>query len=39
LTAYHRWLISEDREIAALTDGLVPVVRLPECAPDLAGHG
>lgn len=27
---YHRWLLTEDREVAALTAGLVPVVVLPE---------
>lgn len=25
---FHRWMLSEDEEIAALTDGLVPVVRI-----------
>lgn len=33
---YHRWLASADPKVAALTGGLVPVVRLPECPPDLA---
>jgi hypothetical protein len=33
---YHRWLISGDREVSALTGGLVPVVRLAECPPDVA---
>lgn len=33
---YHRWLTSEDPEVAALTDGLVPVVVLPQCDPVLA---
>lgn len=27
---FHRWKLSADPEIAALTDGLVPVVRLPD---------
>lgn len=33
---YHRWLVSDDPKVAALTGGLIPVVPLPECAPDLA---
>ncbi len=33
---YHRWLTSEDPEVYAMTGGLVPIVRLPECAEDLA---
>lgn len=33
---FHRWTVAADREVAALTDGLVPIVRLPECPPDLA---
>jgi ParB-like chromosome segregation protein Spo0J len=33
---YHRWLVSADPEVAALTGGMVPVVRLAECAPDVA---
>lgn len=33
---YHRWLTSADREVYALTDGKVPIVRLPECPEDLA---
>jgi ParB-like chromosome segregation protein Spo0J len=33
---YHRWLISGDPEVAALTGGLVPVVRLAQCPPDVA---
>lgn len=33
---YHRWLVAADPDIAAMTDGLVPVVELPECEPDLA---
>ena len=33
---YHRWLVSADQKIAALTGGLVPIVRLPQCPPDLA---
>ncbi len=27
---FHRWLIAEDPEVAAMTDGLVPIVRLPK---------
>lgn len=27
---YHRWLVSGDKEVAALTDGLVPIVFLDE---------
>ncbi|MXM67048.1 ParB N-terminal domain-containing protein [Streptomyces sp. HUCO-GS316] len=33
---YHRWLISGDAEVAALTDGLVPVVVLPPTDPATA---
>lgn len=33
---YHRWLTSADRDVHALTDGLVPIVRLPECPEDVA---
>src|SRR5262249_26788613 len=33
---YHRWITAEHPEIAALTDGQVPIVRLPEIAVDLA---
>lgn len=33
---YHRWRLSENAEVAALTGGLVPIVRLPECPPDVA---
>ena len=33
---YHRWKIAENRDVAALTGGLVPVVELPECDPVLA---
>lgn len=30
---YHRWLISEDEEVTALTGGLVPIVTLPPTDP------
>jgi ParB-like chromosome segregation protein Spo0J len=33
---YHRWLIAADKQVAALTGDLVPIVRLPQCPPDLA---
>jgi len=33
---YHRWLVAEDKQIAALTGGLVPIVTLAECPPDVA---
>src|SRR3954470_14009855 len=33
---YHRWLVAADPEVAGLTDGLVPVVELAACPPDLA---
>lgn len=33
---YHRWLVSEQPKVAGMTDGLVPIVRLPECPSDLA---
>jgi ParB-like chromosome segregation protein Spo0J len=33
---YHRWLVSADPEVAALTDGMVPVVALPSTDPVLA---
>lgn len=33
---YHRWMTAADPAVAALTDGLVPVVILPECDPTLA---
>ena len=33
---YHRWKISADPDIAAMTGGLVPVCVLPECDPALA---
>ncbi len=33
---YHRWLTSNHPDVRALTDGLVPIVRLPECDDDLA---
>lgn len=33
---YHRWLVSDDAEVAALTGGLVPIVRLPQCPDDQA---
>src|SRR5690606_10360544 len=33
---YHRWSTSADPDVYALTDGYVPIVRLPECADDLA---
>lgn len=29
IDGFHRWTIAEDRAVAALTDGLVPVVTLP----------
>jgi ParB-like chromosome segregation protein Spo0J len=33
---YHRWLLSADPEVYAMTGGLVPVVRLSECDAALA---
>lgn len=33
---FHRWQASADPRVSALTGGLVPIVRLPECPPDLA---
>lgn len=33
---FHRWQASADPRVAALTGGLVPIVRLAECPPDLA---
>lgn len=33
---FHRWCTADDPEIRAMTDGLVPVVVLPECDPILA---
>lgn len=33
---YHRWMTSADPEVYALTGGLVPVVILPDCDPELA---
>lgn len=33
---YHRWLVADDADVAALTGGLVPIVQLPECPDDLA---
>lgn len=33
---YHRWLIAADKKVSELTGGLVPIVRLPQCAADLA---
>lgn len=33
---YHRWLVAADPQVAAMTGGLVPVVRLPDCPPDMA---
>ena len=33
---YHRWLVAVDKDVAALTGGLVPVVQLPACDPVLA---
>jgi ParB-like chromosome segregation protein Spo0J len=33
---YHRWLVSADKQVAALTDGLVPVVELVNPDPALA---
>ncbi|MCZ7478934.1 ParB N-terminal domain-containing protein [Micromonospora sp. WMMC273] len=33
---YHRWMTSADPEVRSLTDGYVPIVRLPECPEDLA---
>ena len=33
---YHRWKVSADPQVAALTGGLVPVVRLASCPPDVA---
>lgn len=33
---FHRWLTSEKPKVYAMTDGLVPIVRLPECPEDLA---
>lgn len=33
---FHRWTVAADPAVAALTDGLVPVVLLPQCPPDLA---
>jgi ParB-like chromosome segregation protein Spo0J len=32
---YHRWMTSEDREVYAMTDGLVPVVLLTQTDPAL----
>lgn len=33
---FHRWLTAEDPTVGKMTDGLVPVVPLPECDPILA---
>lgn len=33
---YHRWMVSERKDVAALTDGLVPIVVLAETSDDLA---
>jgi ParB-like chromosome segregation protein Spo0J len=33
---YHRWLVAADQRVAAMTDGLVPVVRLDDPDPALA---
>lgn len=33
---YHRWTVSADKAVAALTAGLIPVVVLPETDPILA---
>ena len=33
---FHRWLVSEDADVAALTDGLVPVVFLSDAPDDVA---
>lgn len=33
---YHRWLTSNHPSVRDLTDGMVPIVRLPECDDDLA---
>ncbi len=30
---YHRWLVSEDKAVAALTDGMIPVVTLTDLTP------
>jgi ParB-like chromosome segregation protein Spo0J len=33
---YHRWLASADPKVSGMTDGMVPVVVLPECDDDMA---
>lgn len=33
---FHRWMISDDQEIWTMTDGMVPVVILPEVEGDLS---
>lgn len=33
---FHRWTLAADPEVAALTGGLVPIVRLPQCPEDVA---
>jgi ParB-like chromosome segregation protein Spo0J len=33
---FHRWTVSADPDVAALTGGLVPVVRLAQATPELA---
>lgn len=33
---YHRWTVAADPVVAALTGGLVPIVLLPQCPPDMA---